>query len=76
MTHLHSPIYNARVTGPLPYLNGAGGQDHVPLGPCLIERLGGQRIDIIWGPDGQSSVALPLEAVRAAHDSGHLLLLT
>ena len=67
--------HHARITGPVPYRAGSGRQQNIPIGPCLVERLGGQSIDIIWGARGQSSVALPIEAVKAARDQGHLVLL-
>jgi hypothetical protein len=37
--------------------------------------MGGRSIDIIWGARGQSSVALPVEEIKAAQDQGHLVLL-
>jgi hypothetical protein len=67
--------HRARVTGPIAYLAGSGRKQNIPIGPCLIESLGGHSIDIIWGARGQSSVALPVEAIQAAKDQGHLVLL-
>jgi hypothetical protein len=37
--------------------------------------MGGRSIDVIWGSRGQSSVALTLDAIKAARDEGHLVLL-
>jgi len=65
----------ARITGPITYLAGSGRKQNIPLGPCLVESLGGHSVDIIWGTRGQSSVALPVEEVKAAHEHGHLMLL-
>ena len=65
----------ARITGPVPYRSGSGRKQLIPIGPCLVESLGGRSIDIIWGARGQSSVALPLEEIAAARDHGHLVLL-
>lgn len=65
----------ARVVGPVPYRAGNGRMQKIPLGPCLVESLGGRSIDIIWGSRGQSSVALPVEEIEAARDGGHLVLL-
>ncbi len=65
----------ARITGPITYPADDGRKQHIPLGPCLIEGIGGPSIDIIWGERGQSSAALPVEDIRAARDHGHLVLL-
>jgi len=62
----------ARVTGPLTYLNGSGRKQNVPLGPCLVEVMGGRFADVIWGTRGQRSVAFPLEDIEAAQHHGHL----
>ena len=67
--------HRARITGPVFYLSGSGRKQHIPIGPCLVERLSGRSIDIVWGARGQSSVALPVEEVQAARDRGHLVLL-
>lgn len=65
----------ARIAGPIPYVGGSGRRQFIPIGPCLVESLCGRSIDIIWGPRGQSSVALPIETIEAAQDNGHLVLL-
>jgi hypothetical protein len=67
--------HRARIMGPVSYLSGSGRKQNIPIGPCLVERLGGRSIDIIWGARGQSSVALPVEEIEAAQDHGHLVLL-
>lgn len=67
--------HRARITGPVSYLAGTGRKQHIPIGPCLVESLGGQLMDIIWGAQGQRSVALPVEEVEAAQHQGNLLLL-
>lgn len=67
--------HRARITGPVSYLSGSGRKQNIPVGPCLVESLGGRSIDIIWGTRGQSSVALPVEEIEAAQDLGHLVLL-
>jgi len=56
-------------------MSGSGRKQQIPIGPCLVESLGGRSIDIIWGARGQSSVALPVEEIEAAQDHGHLVLL-
>jgi hypothetical protein len=67
--------HHARITGPVSYAAGSGRRQLIPIGPCLVERWGGQLVDIIWGVRGQSSVALPEAEVQAAQDQGHLVLL-
>jgi hypothetical protein len=67
--------HRARITGPVSYLGGSGRRQNIPIGPCLLESLGGRSIDIIWGARGQSSVALPAEEIEAARDQGRLVLL-
>jgi len=67
--------HSARITGPVSYRAGSGRRQHIPIGPCLVENLGGRSIDIIWGSRGQSSAALPVEEVEAARNHGHLVLL-
>lgn len=67
--------HRARIVGPVSYRAGSGRRQNIPVGPCLVERLGGRSIDIVWGSRGQSSVALPVEEIEAAQDHGHLVLL-
>ncbi len=67
--------HRARITGPVDYLSDSGLRQHIPIGPCLVERLSGRLIDIAWGSSGQSSIALPVEQIEAARNSGRLLLL-
>jgi hypothetical protein len=67
--------HTARITGPVTYTAANGRRVRIPLGPCMVERMGGACTDIVWGSRGQSSVALPSEAVQAAQDDGHLVLL-
>lgn len=67
--------HRARIVGPVSYRAGTGRRQNIPIGPCLVESLGGRSIDIIWGSRGQSSVALPVEEIEAAQDQGHLVLL-
>ena len=67
--------HSARITGPLSYLAESGQCQQIPVGPCLVESGGGQSVDIIWGDQGQSSAALPVEAMTAAQACGTLVLL-
>ena len=65
----------ARITEPVAYRADNGPMQHIPIGPCLVEILDKPWIDIIWGANGQSSAALPLQAVETAQTHGHLVLL-
>ncbi|MDL2337005.1 MAG: hypothetical protein QFE16_04100 [Pseudomonadota bacterium] len=67
--------HSARITGPVPYRVEGGNRHHIPLGPCLIEQMDDQSIDIIWGASGQRSAVLPREEVEAAKKDGNLVLL-
>ena len=68
-------IHNARITGPVTYARPDGKQSRIPLGPCLVEQMSVDTVDIIWGARGQSSAALPVQEVEAATQQGHLVLL-
>ncbi|MEP7313637.1 MAG: hypothetical protein ABI859_13710 [Pseudomonadota bacterium] len=65
----------ARITGPVSFRTHSGREQNIPIGPCLVESVGGRSMDIVWGARGQSSVALPVEVIEAAEDHGHLVLL-
>lgn len=65
----------ARITGPVSYRAGTGRKQNIPIGPCLVETIGGPSIDIIWGARGQSSVALPVEEIATAQHDGRLVFL-
>jgi len=62
----------ARITGPVTYLVDGGRKKNIPLGPCLVENMGDRLVDIIWGARGQSSVAIPMEEIKAAQTRGDL----
>jgi hypothetical protein len=67
--------HSGRITGPVHYA-GEGGDDAViPLGPCLVEQVDGRSVDIFWGESGDERAALSLEALAAAEDNGHLVVL-
>jgi hypothetical protein len=72
---MENTTHRARIAGPVPYRAGSGRLQKIPLGPCLVESLGGRSIDIVWGARGQSSAALPAEEIEAARARGHLVLL-
>jgi len=66
---------SARITGAISYSVAGGAKRIIPLGPCLLEKVGAQVIDIVWGSTGQSSAALPVEDIKAAREAGNLMLL-
>ena len=67
--------HSARITVPLPYGLASGKLKNIPVGPCLVENLGGTLIDIVWGAHGERSAAVPVEWVEAAKQRGSLVLL-
>lgn len=68
-------IQSARVDGLVSVEAGGGTTLEVPVGPCLIERLDQQRVEIIWGPSGEHSAVLPLDALLSAERRGALVML-
>jgi hypothetical protein len=67
--------HSGRITGPVHY-SGEGGDDAViPLGPCLVEQIDGRSVDIFWGKSADERAALSFEALEAAEDNGHLVVL-
>jgi hypothetical protein len=67
--------HRARIIGPVSYRAATGRKQNIPIGPCLLESIGGSSIDIIWGERGQRCVALPIEDIEEAKDQGHLVFL-
>jgi hypothetical protein len=67
--------HRARVTTPIVYLRADGTTSNIPIGPCLVEQIDRQSVDVIWGESGQRCAALPLEEVELAEGHGHLVLL-
>lgn len=67
--------HSARIIGPVAYLSTGGKRANIPLGPCLVEELDGEVVDIVWGPSGERSTMIPLQALEAAEERGDLVLL-
>ncbi len=67
--------HSGRITGPVHYFGPGGSEALIPLGPCLVEQLDGRSIDIFWGESGDKTAALSCEALEAAEDIGHLVVL-
>lgn len=59
----------------VPYIAGSGREANIPLGPCLVERIDDQLVDVIWGAKGQKSTMLPMKDLEAATVSGNIILL-
>lgn len=68
-------LCNGRIVGPVPYIKDGGKPVNIPLGPCLIEPIDSQRVDVIWGASGQLSAILSIKDLETATSSGHLVLL-
>ncbi len=67
--------HNARITGPVTYVAGNGATVSIPPGPCVIEQIEGQLVDIIWGDDGAESARMPMKDMEAALLRGDLVWL-
>lgn len=72
---MQANLVSARIVGPVAYLQDVGKQANIPLGPCLVEPIDEQRVDVIWGTRGQRSAVLSIHDLEAATSSGHLVLL-
>jgi hypothetical protein len=67
--------HTARVIGPITFVAPNGRTHTIPVGPCLVEELNDNRVDLVWGTAGEKSAELPVtEAERAARE-GRLVLL-
>jgi hypothetical protein len=67
--------HSGRITGPVHYLGSGGHESIIPLGPCLVEQFDDRSADIFWGDTGDKTAAMSSEALEAADDSGHLVVL-
>ena len=67
--------HSARITGPIAYLSTGGKRANIPLGPCLVEELDGEVVDVVWGPTGERSTTIPMQVLEAAEERGDLVLL-
>jgi len=68
-------IRGARIAGPVSFDAAGGAKRDLPHGPCLIERLDQERVEIIWGTCGEYSAVLPLEVLVNAEQRGSVVLL-
>ena len=72
---MQSKLCSARIVGAVPFVQDDGEQGNIPLGPCLVEPLDEQRVDVFWGTSGECSAVLSVHDLRAATSSGRLVLL-
>lgn len=72
---MNHSTHNARITTPIRYRGTDGMESDIPVGPCLVERLGGETVDICWGDLGDNTAVMTFDALRAAKDCGELVIL-
>ena len=72
---MQSNLCSGRIVGPVPYVQTGGKWANIPLGPCLVDPIDEQSVDVIWGASGQRSAVLSIRDLQAATSSGHLVLL-
>ncbi len=68
-------MHTGRVTTPVRYVAEDGRRHTIPRGPCLIEKLEGPVVEVIWGAKGQNCTTLALHEVESAESRGDLVLL-
>lgn len=68
-------VHRARITAPFSYLAPDGARRAIPKGPCLVEKMEGPRVEIVWGAQGQNSTALSLDEAALAESRGQLMRL-
>ena len=68
-------MHSARITVPVHYLESDGHRGTIPSGPCLIEKMEGPVVEVIWGAKGQNCTTLPLGDMESAEARGDLVLL-
>lgn len=68
-------MHSARIVSSVSYLAEDGQRCAIPKGPCLIEKLEGPRVEVVWGAKGQNCTTLALDDVENAEAGGNLVLL-
>ncbi len=75
MSHAHL-THSARVIDPIEFVAPNGRRKRrIPVGPCLVEELEGDLVDLVWGPTGERSVVLPSTEAERAERDGKLVML-
>jgi hypothetical protein len=67
--------HSARVIDPIRVVASDGHARTIPPGPCLVEELEGDLVDIVWGRAGEQSIAVPTTQAERAEREGKLVLL-
>ena len=68
-------LHSARITGPVTYTTSGGERINLPLGPCLVEQVSSDSVDIFWDASAQSSASISVKEVKAAEAEGRLVVL-
>ena len=68
-------IHSARISGLVAFTETCGDRTSIPLGPCLLQELGIDTAEIVWGLDGERSAVLSREEIVNAANQGDLVLL-
>jgi hypothetical protein len=66
---------SARIISPISYEKSNGKKGTIPSGPCIVEQIDEDRIDIVWGDKGQRSTSLNIAEIAAAAREGSLIFL-
>jgi hypothetical protein len=66
---------SARIISPITFEKSNGKKGTIPAGPCLVEQIDEDRIDIVWGDKGQRSTSLSTVEISAAASEGSLIFL-
>jgi hypothetical protein len=66
---------SARIISPITFEKSNGKKSTIPVGPCLVEQIDEDRLDIVWGDKGQRSTSLNNAEISAAAREGSLIFL-
>jgi hypothetical protein len=66
---------SARVIAPISYEKSNGKKGTIPPGPCLIEQIDEDHIDVVWGDKGQRSTMMNTHEIATAATDGSLIFL-
>jgi hypothetical protein len=66
---------SARIISPISYEKSNGKKGTIPAGPCIIEQIDEDRIDIVWGDKGQRSTSLNVAEINTAATQGSIIFL-
>jgi hypothetical protein len=66
---------SARITAPINYGKRNGKRGTIPPGPCIVEQIDDDRIDVVWGDKGQRSTMFTNAEIAEAATQGNLIFL-